>query len=138
MTCGPERVYENYLTICWWGWVPYPCIKTRLVTRYCYDFTWVRGHEWGLWGWYEGCCGGRKYSWSSFVFNVWGSKTWYNIRKCFSSEPSSSGECEGYGYYYTEAPLKIAKWMPRHRVIGERPADLPAGLPDEDSKQHMH
>jgi hypothetical protein len=35
MACGEEvSVNVSYWTVCWWGFIPYPCKKTRTTTNY--------------------------------------------------------------------------------------------------------
>lgn len=79
--------------------VPIPCVKTRPVTRYCYDFSSVGGTCYFVYEDVYGCCGGREYNWNAPCFfvstsgpgSVSTSARLY--RKCFDQPLTSIGEC---------------------------------------------
>jgi hypothetical protein len=93
MGCEWQEVIERY-----WGWckkwgIPYPCRKSRTTRKWCCEFSWLKETGWGLFCTLEGCAAGRRYSWTAFCFNVWGGRSYYNIRTCFSSAKTASGSC---------------------------------------------
>lgn len=92
--CAWETYEESYWTVCWkWGFIPYPCKKYRVVRRWCCNFTWIKEIRLGFFCILEGCAGGRRYKWTAFCFNLFGTAWFHNIRKCFNSEKSPAGEC---------------------------------------------
>jgi hypothetical protein len=84
---------EPYWTVCW-AWIfPYPCKKYHEVRRWCITFDWVKENRWFFFCTLEGCAGGRRYNWTAFCFGLFGSATFFGIRRCFSQELQPSGTC---------------------------------------------
>lgn len=127
MPCGEEiDTTESYLTICWttisvpcgirWcrGWlgipypcglkwcslrIPYPCIQSRRVKRYCYDFSSVGGTCYFVYEDVYGCCDGQEYNWGAACLFVSTSgpgsvdSSARNFRKCFDEPLTPIGPC---------------------------------------------
>lgn len=88
----PTEETVSYWTVCWkWGVIPYPCKKYR--KEWCYQFEWLKEYKWGLFCYLEGCENGIKYCWYAFCINVFGTETYYNIKKCFKNKRSTCGRC---------------------------------------------
>jgi hypothetical protein len=89
-----EQVVEHY-----WGWcskwyVPYPCRKTRTVTKWCYDFSYLTVEYHYVYTNYVGCELNSLYPWRTFQLNGSGdSFTLYFVTRCFDSLKTSSGSC---------------------------------------------
>lgn len=93
MACAWTEIVEQYWSVCWAWIIPYPCRKSRTVRRWCCDFAWIKESRWGFFCTLEGCAGGQRYTWSAFCFNLFGTVTFYNIRKCFTSQRTPAGSC---------------------------------------------
>jgi hypothetical protein len=98
MACGERvEVTETYWSVCWKWFVPYPCKKSRTVTRFRYDFLpWRSRITWPFRCKYEGCCGAFLYRWSYGCWLGTGNSAWnqFNTRtRYFASEQSSVGDC---------------------------------------------
>ena len=91
----PEQITttESYWTVCWKWIFPYPCKKVRTVTKWCYNFRWVREYRWGFFCYLEGCENGVRYTWYAFCFNLFGTETYYNIYMCFNNQKQRNGSC---------------------------------------------
>jgi hypothetical protein len=94
MACGQQTVVETYWTVCWKWIFPYPCKKSRTVSRWCCDFAWVEETGYGFFCRLQGCADGQLYKWTAFCFNIWGTTRYPNIRKCFGSAKTPVGPCE--------------------------------------------
>lgn len=87
----PTQQTVSYWTTCWkWGFIPYPCKKTRM--EWCYYFDSVHVYHWFLYCSYDACENGIKYKWSGVCLGF-GSSWVYNITKCFKSKLNESGKC---------------------------------------------
>lgn len=101
MVCAVRQ--EVQLTewgVCWkWGFIPYPCRKTRTVTRYRYDFNpWRTRFSWSPFRRkYQGCCNGLLYEWSYWTWSPFGTGNgpWVNTLWTYFSESQigSIGNC---------------------------------------------
>lgn len=119
MACGnAQQVVEKYLGICWasfrypcgikwckkWGipypcglkWCtghfPYPCIKRRTVTKYCFDFAVVHENCKVFVSKFYGCCEGREYEWSGGCLG-WFDAYYTQKRICLDTPPKEIGPC---------------------------------------------
>lgn len=98
MACGERvEVTERYWSWCSKWYVPYPCRKTRTVTKYRYDFIPTRTRvSWPFHCSWEGCCGGSLYKWSYWCWWGTGNSAWdqFNTKTSYFSSPQSpSGDC---------------------------------------------
>lgn len=120
MPCGEARdVHVHYWTTCWqsfsypcgirwckkWGIpypcgvkfcrgrFPYPCRKTRIETRYCYDFSVAKGSCKVFYESWYGCCGGQEYSWSDGCLG-WFTHYESNYSRCFEEPLKPEGPCK--------------------------------------------
>jgi hypothetical protein len=99
-----ETRTETYWTICWkkvkilW-WkikVPYPCIKSRTYTVWCYHFSSVGDHCKVFFETHYGCESGREYEWSDGCLG-WFDAYRSSVYKCFEEPLDDLGFCrEGY------------------------------------------
>ncbi len=81
----------SYWTVCWkWGFIPYPCKKSR--TGWCYIFQSVHVNHWVFYCTYDACENGIRYKWSGGCLGF-GSSTVYNVTKCFKDKLSEAGKC---------------------------------------------
>ncbi len=85
-------VTERYWCPGWWPWEWFRTC-TRTVTKWCYQFQWVKEYRWLLFCYLEGCENGTKYCWYAFCFNVFGSETFFNVNMCFDSQKPTCGNC---------------------------------------------
>jgi hypothetical protein len=89
-----QEVVEHY-----WGWcskwyVPYPCRKTRTVTKWCYDFSYLTVDYHYVYTNYVGCELNKLYSWRAFELTFSGGAfTLYFVTKCYNSLKPSTGPC---------------------------------------------
>ncbi len=91
----PQRmtITESYWGVCKkWG-IPYPCRKTRRVTKWRYVFSRLKEYRWGVFCYLVGCENGKKYSWYAPCLNVFGTAEFYNKEMYFDDEKKSSGTC---------------------------------------------
>jgi len=90
----PQRteVAERYWCPGYWPW-QWADTCTRIVTKWCYDFQWIKENDWFFFSYLEGCENGTKYCCYAFGFGLFGSGTYYNIRLCFGSQKSNCGKC---------------------------------------------
>jgi len=81
MACGEKaEVTERYWSVCWKWFVPYPCRKSRTVTKFKYDFFPTRTRvTWPFRCRYEGCCGASLYSWSYWCWRGTGNGPWNQL-----------------------------------------------------------
>lgn len=99
MSCGDKvEVTERYWSVCFkWGFIPYPCRKTRTTAKYRYDFLpWRSRITWPFRCKYEGCCGSSLYTWSYWCFFGTGNSAWNQLSaktEFFDSTQSPSGTC---------------------------------------------
>lgn len=99
--CGVKtEVTERYWSICykkvWFASVPYPCRKTREVTKYCYEFSVVHENCKAFYSRLWGCCDGKEFKWSKPCFG-WFDAYFTNKYICFSKPLKSIGECSEGG-----------------------------------------
>jgi hypothetical protein len=76
-----------------WGWFYYPCKKTREVTKWCYDFCWIKARYYLFLVHYTACENDEKYTWWEGCLNLFGSKWYYNTWRCFKGKKSGNGTC---------------------------------------------
>jgi len=89
-------VNETYWAVCWKWIFPYPCKKTRTVTKWCYDFSVVHETCRVFSATLYGCERGREYKWTSGCFG-WFDAYYTNKHLCFSKPLDDTGSCqEGY------------------------------------------
>ena len=101
MPCGTlEQVQVTSWGVCWkWGFIPYPCRKTKTVSRYHYDFRpWRTRFSWSLFRRkYQGCCGGTLFEWSYWTWSPFGTGNgpWVDTPWMYLSEDQigSVGNC---------------------------------------------
>ncbi len=99
MDCGLEiEVVVRYWSTCWkWGFIPYPCRKSKTVTKYKYDFSATRTRiTWPFRCRWQGCCGTYLYEWSYWCWLGTGNSAWnqFNtVTSYFDSPLSSIGDC---------------------------------------------
>ena len=74
------------------GSIPYPCIKHRMVDKYCYDFSSIGLSCKVFVEFLYGCCGGKEYSWTNICLG-WVSAFVTGRRVCFDSPLESIGSC---------------------------------------------
>jgi hypothetical protein len=99
-------VTESYWTVCWkWGFIPYPCKKTRTVTKSCADFEWTNTTGYFLYCVTEGCMEGELYRWSGGCIGF-GTTHGFGGTECFKDRPESVGPCppDPFGGDYVESP----------------------------------
>jgi hypothetical protein len=92
-----ETVTESYWTVCYtggWIHIPYPCLKNRTVTKWCYQFDWLKEDGYVVYCHYTGCELGIKYEWDDMCFNIFGSKYFHNIKKCYKNKRHVTGTCD--------------------------------------------
>ncbi len=135
----PQQVpCENtYWTVCLkLGFIPYPCKKTEQTTCWCYDFSYYKEHQYVLYNKIVACEDGIEYSWGEKTLGF-GTGTYYNVEKCYTSPRSVSGSCSenlgtNYGYLQatnTDASLsRNGIWKPENHgqiaVWGFKPEDF--------------
>jgi hypothetical protein len=89
-----QQVAERY-----WGWcrkwgIPYPCRKTRTVTKWCYDFSYLTVDYHYVYTNYVGCELNQLYPWRQWELNLSGDVfTLYFVTRCFDNQKTSSGPC---------------------------------------------
>jgi hypothetical protein len=89
-----EQVVEHY-----WGWcskfyVPYPCRKTRTVTKWCYDFSYLTVDYHYVYTNYVGCELNHLYVWRDWELSLSGDNfTLYFVTKCYDSLRPAKGPC---------------------------------------------
>jgi hypothetical protein len=89
-----QQVTERYWSVCWKWIVPYPCRKTRTVTKWCYDFSYLTVDYHYVYTNYVGCELNRLYSWRQWELNFSGDVfTLYFVTRCFDNQKTSSGAC---------------------------------------------
>lgn len=99
MACGQQmEITETYWSTCWkWGFIPYPCKKSRTVTKYRYDFLpWRTRVSIPFHRKYEGCCGSSLYKWSFWSYWGTGNSGWneFSARtEYFNSIQTPVGNC---------------------------------------------
>lgn len=96
--CGLKvETNERYWSICYkkvsFVSIPYPCRKTREVTKYCYEFSVVHEKCTVAYSRLWGCCNGREYKWSKVCFG-WFDAYFFEKYLCFSEPLESIGECK--------------------------------------------
>jgi hypothetical protein len=89
-----QQVIERY-----WGWcskwyVPYPCRKSRTVTKWCYDFSYLTVDYHYVYTNYVGCELNQLYAWRQWEPNFSGGAfTLYFVTRCFDNLKTSTGPC---------------------------------------------
>jgi hypothetical protein len=87
-----QQVKETYWCPGGWPWEWFDTC-TRVVTKWCYDFSWVEENGYGFFSYDKGCEQGTLYTWYAFSFNIFGSTTFGPMEMCFDSQLSSGGRC---------------------------------------------
>lgn len=89
-----QRITERYWTWCkgWLG-IPYPCRKTRTVTKVCYTFSVVHTKCYGVYEVLWGCENGREYRWTGGCFGYFDAYLPGPITRCFDSYLTDKGSC---------------------------------------------
>jgi hypothetical protein len=96
---GSAMAYQQQVTEHYWGWcrwwgIPYPCRKTRTVTKWCYDFSYLTVDYHYVYTNYVGCELNQLYSWRQWEFSLSGGAfTLYFVTRCFDDQKTSSGPC---------------------------------------------
>lgn len=90
-----REIEERYWTWCSKWYVPYPCRKTRVVTKWCYDFAFIVVSDRGIYTNYWGCEFNNRYEWRAWHwFPVgFGDSTLYFVTKCFNNALDIKGIC---------------------------------------------
>jgi hypothetical protein len=89
-----QQIVETYWTVCWKWIFPYPCRKTRTVTKWCYDFSYLVVSYRVIYTNYRGCELNISYAWRKWELN--GSTEdfiLYFITRCFSNLLTAGGSC---------------------------------------------
>lgn len=88
-----KQVEETYWTVCWgWGFAPYPCKKTKVVTKWFYRFSWYKEVQYLFYADITACENGIEYNWSGATLGI-GSNTTYNVEASYDSPRPVSGKC---------------------------------------------
>jgi hypothetical protein len=92
-----REIVETYWTWCSKWHIPYPCRKSRTVTKWCYDFTFLVQSDRGIYTNYWGCEFNNRYEWRDWHWIPVGfsDSTLYLVTKCFKDALSSKGPCSG-------------------------------------------
>lgn len=92
-----REIEETYWTWCSKWYIPYPCRKTRVVTKWCYDFSFIVVSDRGFYTDYWGCEFNNRYEWRSWHWIPGGfsDSTIYFVTKCFKNALESDGPCSG-------------------------------------------
>lgn len=102
MACGQrETITVSYWSVCWkWGFIPYPCKKTKTEVKYHYDFLpWRTRFSWAPFRRsYEGCCNGSLFAWSYWTWSPFGTGngpwiTYQTLTYFSDSTIGSTGSC---------------------------------------------
>lgn len=101
MVCAArQEVQVTQWGWCWgFGFIPYPCRKTKNVTRYQYDFRpWRTRFSWSPFRRkYQGCCGELLYEWAYWTWSPFGTGNgpWVDTLWTYYSEGpiGSIGNC---------------------------------------------
>jgi hypothetical protein len=91
------QMVESYWCPGPWPWQWFRTCR-RTVTKWCYNFTWIKEYRWLIACYIEACENGVLYSYWAFCFGLFGSATFYNIQKCYDNELSRKGECGAGGF----------------------------------------
>ena len=86
------------ITWCYWTWnIPYPCLKTRTVSGWCYNCTQVRRVCYGVFCIAYCCDNGKEYSWIEPAFLMFG-ESWSAGGSKSSVDPlKEEGNCKSQG-----------------------------------------
>ncbi len=87
-----KTITESYWTVCWKWIFPYPCKKTRKVTKWCYDFESIHIYHWLFFCIFYGCENNIEYRWAEFCIGI-GSSWVYNKTVCKKKKLKVSGKC---------------------------------------------
>ena len=91
--------HQEQITETYWGWcskwyIPYPCRKTRTVTKWCYDFSYLTVDYHYIYTNYVGCEFNQLYSWRKWELSGSGDQfTLYYVTRCYDSLKQSTGPC---------------------------------------------
>lgn len=89
-----REVAETYWSVCWKWIFPYPCRKTHIVTRWCYDFSFLHVSYRVFRSVYRGCELNIIYQWSRWEPTGRVEEfTLYFYTKCFKDLLSPGGPC---------------------------------------------
>ena len=90
--------------------VPYPCIKYRVVSKYCYTFTSVKDDCKVFLETHYGCEDGREYKWTDGCFG-WFTQYRSGVHVCFDEPLEDLGPCRGgYSLPHGDVPQN-AQWQ---------------------------
>ena len=91
------EVVETYWSTCWkWGFIPYPCRKSRRVMRWHYHFSYLIVSYRGVRSSYDGCENNLRYRWSKWeLTGEFRDFILYEHDMYFSSKKSDTGACIG-------------------------------------------
>lgn len=89
-TCTTSISYPCGFDYCS-GSMPYPCVRTRAVDGWCYDFSSFRNDCRVAYERHKGCCGGVEYEWTSKCLG-W-VKAYTRGTVCFKEKPKEVGPC---------------------------------------------
>jgi hypothetical protein len=93
-----RQVTETYWSVCWKWIVPYPCKKSRTVTKWCYDFSYLTVDYHYVYTNYVGCEFNNLYKWRTWELSFSsGAMTLYFITKCYGSLRPQTGACSNDG-----------------------------------------
>jgi len=89
-----QEIIESYWTVCWKWIIPYPCEKSKTVTKWCYDFSFLNVSYRFFYTNYWGCEGTKLYFWRSWkpTFKI-EDFTLYFYTKCFKNLLKEKGPC---------------------------------------------
>jgi hypothetical protein len=114
MACGMrETVTVSYWSVCWkWGFIPYPCKKTKTEVRYQYDFLpWRTRFSWSPFRRsYEGCCNGALFGWSYWTWSPFGTGNGPWIQSTLT--------------YFSDSPIGSVTPCPFNRGTTSQPVTL--------------
>jgi hypothetical protein len=90
-----RQIDETYWGVCWkWGFIPYPCRKHRIVTRWCYDFSYLVVSYRYIYTNYRGCELNILYAWRKWELTFRSEDfTLYFYTKCFETQLDAKGSC---------------------------------------------
>ena len=87
-----KQVTERYWSVCW-AWIfPYPCRKTRTVTKWCYLFSIWKQTNYLFIARHTACEGDMEYSWWGGGFGT-GTIVHIPQEKCFKSKLDGKKGC---------------------------------------------
>ena len=89
-----REIVERYWGVCRKWIFLYPCRKSRTVTKWCYDFSYLTVDYHGVYTNYIGCELNTLYSWRAFELTFsFDQFTLYFVTKCYGSLREEKGAC---------------------------------------------